>query len=137
MKFTPHHPQFVKGIFFALSLGCTTVAADEATAIDSSQTIPKSLWQRPTLTDDWFGYGTTMRDHGVSFSGSLTQFYQGLAAGNGSHDWKYGGKADGFLRIDGAKIGLWQGFGINAHAEINYGEALATPGGTLYPATPD
>jgi porin len=110
-------------------------SAVEPTAADSTNQVPatKSLWQRETLTDDWFGYGSSLRDHGVSFNGSLTQFYKGYVEGSGPHDWKYGGKADGFLRIDGAKIGLWQGFGINAHAEINYGESLVAPGGTLLP----
>lgn len=128
IKFTPHCHKFVYGIFLALYLGCSTVAA-----IDTPPPITKSLWQRESLTDDWFGYGSSLRDHGISFNGSLTQFYKGYVEGSGSHGWKYGGKADGFLRIDGAKIGLWQGFGINAHAEINYGESLVAPGGTLLP----
>ncbi len=109
-------------------------AAENATADDIGQEpASKSLWQRETLTDDWFGYGSSMRDHGINFNGSVMQFYKGYVAGSGSHDWKYGGKADGFLRIDEAKIGLWQGFGINAHAEINYGESLTAPGGTFLP----
>jgi small neutral amino acid transporter SnatA (MarC family) len=38
---------------------------------------------------------------------------------------------DGFLRIDSAKMGLWRGFGMNAHTEINYGEgeSLASTSG--------
>lgn len=122
-------------VYLLLAWVATVNAGDVITSESTGQKqIAKSLWQRETLTDDWFGTGTTLRDHGIGFSGSLTQFYQGLAAGSGSHDWKYGGKADGFLRIDGEKIGLWQGFGVNLHAEINYGEALTTPGGTLLPS---
>lgn len=128
-----HHSLSLVLLFFAWM---SVVTADEDTPIESPKQSPiaKSLLERTTLTDDWFGTGATLREHGIGFSGSLTQFYQGLAAGNGSHDWKYGGKVDGFLRIDGAKIGLWQGFGINAHAEINYAEALTTPGGTFLPS---
>jgi hypothetical protein len=74
-----------------------------------------------------------MREYGVNFSGSLTQFYQGLAVGSDSHNWKYGGKFDGFVRINGSKLGLWQGFGINAHAEVKYGEFHAFVGGTFLP----
>ncbi|MEQ1739874.1 MAG: carbohydrate porin [Methyloglobulus sp.] len=113
----------------------SVVSADEAASIEASKQLPisKSLWERTTLTDDWFGTGTTLREHGIGFSGSLTQFYQVLAAGTGSHDWKYGGKADGFLRIDGAKLGLWKGFGLNAHAELNYGESPTSAGGTFLP----
>jgi len=88
------------------------------------------------LTDDWFGYSGAMNEHGISFNSSLTQFYQGLAAGTGPHDWKYGGKVDGFFRIDGAKNGLWQGLGLNGHAEINYGESIFTNGGIFLPVNP-
>jgi len=77
----------------------------------------------------WFR--VTLREYGVNLSDSLTQFYQGLAVVSGSHNWKYGGKFDGFVRIDGSKLGLWQGFGINAHAEVNYGESRAFAGGTF------
>jgi hypothetical protein len=52
---------------------------------------------------------------------------------SGAHGWKYGGKADGFLRIDGGKLGLWKGFGISAHAELNYGESPTSAGGTFLP----
>jgi porin len=135
MKLTPKFAQLIFSLVCLFSAWITAVIAGDDTSIETSKQPPitKSLWQRTTLTDDWFGSGSTMREYGVNFSGSLTQFYQGLAVGSSSHDWKYGGKADGFLRIDGAKIGLWQGFGINAHVEINYGESLFTTGGTFLP----
>ena len=131
----------LKPVQLALNFVCllfawtSVISAGESIPIEASKQPPttKSLWQRTTLTDDWFGTGTTLREHGIGFSGSLTQFYQGLATGSGSHDWKYGGKADGFLRIDGAKLGLWQDFGINAHAEVNYGESRTFAGDTLMP----
>ena len=122
--------------FVCLLIAWTSViSAGESIPIEAPKqpSIAKSLWQRTTLTDNWFGSGSTMREYGVNFGGSLTQFYQGLAVGNGSHNWKYGGKFDGFVRIDGSKLGLWQGFGINAHAEVNYGKSPAFAGGTFLP----
>lgn len=88
---------------------------------------------RPTLTGDWFGQGAVLRDRGVSLRGSLTHFLQGLAAGEGRQEWEAGGKLDGFLDLDVAKLGGWNGLSLHSHAELNYGEALASPGGTFLP----
>ena len=96
-------------------------------------TAPASLWERETLTGDWFGHGASLREHGITFTSTLTQFYGGLMSGDGSQDWQDGGKLDAFLRIDGAKIGLWQGFGISAHYELNYGRVNQHAGGVLLP----
>lgn len=93
----------------------------------------KAWWKSETPTNDWFGNGGKLRARGVNFNASLTQFFQGLASGSGKHNWEYGGKFDGFVRIDGSKLGLWQGFGINAHAEVNYGESRGFAGGTFLP----
>lgn len=111
------------------------VSADNDAVADTSE-VPKStetFWNRETLTGDWFGGGPTMCEHGINLSGSLTQFYQGLAVGDGSHDWDYGGKADAFLRVDGGKLGLWKGLGLSAHAELNYGHSPVSGGGTFLP----
>ena len=90
-------------------------------------------WDRPTLTGDLFGQGPALRDRGVSLRGSLTHFLQGLAEGEGRREWDLGGKLDGFLDLDGAKLGGWSGLSIHSHAELNYGEALNAPGGTFLP----
>jgi porin len=49
------------------------------------------------------------------------QFYQGLAAGDGVRDFKYGGKADLMLNADLSKLGFWKGFSLTVHGEYNYG----------------
>lgn len=92
-----------------------------------------SLMDRETLTGDWFGAGPTWRENGVSLTASLTQFYQGLMSGDGSHNWDYGGKLDAFLRLDASKLGLWNGFGVSAHFELNYGHANQAAAGTFLP----
>ena len=113
----------------ALALAATSVYAGDITPPASPTLAPP----RETLTDDWFGAGSTLREHGVNLTGSLAQFHQGLAAGEGANDWEYGGKADLFLRLDGGKLGLWQGFGVSAHGELNYGHAASSAGGTVVP----
>lgn len=90
-------------------------------------------WDRPTLTGDWFGQGAALRNRGVSLRGSVTHFLQGLAAGEGRREWELGGKLDGFVDVDASKLGLWSGLSLHSHAELNYGEALTSPGGTFLP----
>jgi porin len=69
----------------------------------------------------------------VSLRGSVTHFLQGLAAGEGRREWELGGKLDGFVDVDASKLGLWSGLSLHSHAELNYGEALTSPGGTFLP----
>lgn len=117
-----------------LCLAAFTLAAASTHAGETTQPAsPTSVPIRATLTDDWFGAGSTLREHGVNLTGSLAQFYQGLASGEGKSDWEYGGKADLFLRLDGGKLGLWQGFGVSMHGELNYGHAPSSAGGTFVP----
>ncbi len=119
---------------FAFTAMITPVSAGEQPAAPPAPaSASTSLMDRETLTGDWFGAGQTWRDNGVNFTFSLTQFYQGLVSGDGSKDWEYGGKLNAFLRLDGAKLGLWNGFGVNAHFELNYGHADENAGGTFLP----
>jgi porin len=93
-----------------------------------------SLVERDTLTLDWFGAGPRLRERGIDISASLTQFYQGLVSGDGPDDWEYGGKQDVFFRLDGGKLGLWQGLRISAHFEQTFGHSNQAAGGTLLPS---
>jgi len=103
------------------------------TADPSAPASARSIPEGETLTGDWFGTGSVMRDRGISLTGSLTNFYQGLASGEGTHSWQYGAKGDLFLRADGAKLGLWTGFGIHSHLELNFGQSLFPAGGVSLP----
>jgi porin len=94
---------------------------------------PPGWLERDTLTADWFGSGASLREQGINFTGSLANFYQGLASGDGDDRWKYGGKADLFLRLDGGKLGWAQGFGVSAHGELNFGQSSTSAGGTFLP----
>ena len=59
-----------------------------------------------TLTGDWGGGRTWLKEHGITLSPRLTQFYQGLTAGEGDHGFEYGGKADLLLDADLSKLGF-------------------------------
>jgi hypothetical protein len=56
--------------------------------------------------------GTIWQLKGITITPSVTQFYQGPTAGNADHVFDYGGKAEAFLNIDFAKLGLWNGFAM-------------------------
>jgi porin len=94
---------------------------------------PASWLERDTLTGDWAGGRIWLKEHGITLAPRLTQFYQGLAAGDGDHDFEYGGKADLLLNADLSKLGFWNGFSLTVHAEYNYGESINGAGGTLVP----
>jgi porin len=92
-----------------------------------------SLFQRPTLTNDWFGQKHAMLDAGLDLRVEWSQFYQGLARGEGPHDWEYGGKLDALMRLNLERLGFWEGLSLTAQGYLNYGENVNGMGGALIP----
>ena len=75
-----------------------------------------------------------MRNRGISVDAWLTQFYQGVVAGDGNKQWQYGGKSDLIGTFEGQKLGLWRGFYVNVHQEWLYGKDANNQGdGSLLP----
>ncbi|HEY4260148.1 MAG TPA: carbohydrate porin [Schlesneria sp.] len=91
------------------------------------------LLERMKLTGDWGGSRSDLRDCGVTFDASSTQYYQGDVAGGLSRAFEYGGRADYFLNVNGEKLGLPKGFFIDLHAETRYGESANGLPGTFLP----
>jgi porin len=121
----------LRGALFASSIVLTLGV--HARAQTQPEAGASTLGKRETLTGDWFGAGPTLRDTGFVPSLSFTQFYQGLMSGDGPHRWDYGAKVDAFLKVDASKLGFWQGFGVSAHLEFNFGRATQDAGGVLLP----
>lgn len=92
-----------------------------------------SFWDRDKLTGDWWGWRTCLTDCGVTFDLMATQYYQGVAAGGLRDEFRYGGKFDGYVNVDGAKVGLWDGFSINMHAESQFGDDVNPYDGAIVP----
>jgi len=89
----------------------------------------ESIWERPELlAGDW---RDELRESGIDIDVWVTQFYQGAVAGRGNHRWRYGGRGDILVTIDGQKLGLWPGFFVTAHAELLYGEGANAVGSGL------
>jgi porin len=106
-------------------------AAEEDTPVPPA--MGKSFLDRPTLTDDWFGQGPALRDAGLDLRFDWSQFYQGLAEGDGPNGWEYGGELDALMRLDLSKMGLWEGLSVTAQGNLNYGENANGLGGALIP----
>jgi porin len=101
---------------------------------------------RPKLTGDWLGLRGDLRDCGITFDISSTQFFQGLTTGGFPREirlfetglqsqWQYGGRLDYLVNVDGQKAGLWQGLSIDLHAETIYGNSVNSLTGALVPVS--
>jgi porin len=123
---------------------CSALAAQEqvAPSINMGGDTPPAItepapppgWlERDTLTGDWGGARPWLAERGITLKPRLTQFYQGLTAGDGDHGLEYAGKADLLLSADLGKLGLWDGFSLTVHAEYNFGESVNGRGGTIAP----
>jgi porin len=107
----------------------SAAAADPAPVASAAS----DLWTRPTLTGDWFGARPLLLDRGITIKPRVTQFYQGLAAGDDDHGFEYGGKADVLIAADLTKLGAWEGLSLAVHVEQNFGSNVNGRGGTLLP----
>ena len=90
-------------------------------------------YTRPKLTGDWCGVREQLRDNGLTFDVSATTYYQGTASGGLEDTFRFGGRNDYLLNVDGQKAGLWQGLFVNLHGETVYGESVNVPTGAIVP----
>ena len=101
----------------------------------ASQLVPfGGPWNsRPKLTGDWFGLRESFRNKGVTLDISDTMYYQGTASGGLQDTFRFGGRNDYLLNVDGQKAGLWQGLFINVHGESVYGDSVNLATGAVVP----
>lgn len=93
------------------------------------------LLTRPNLTGNWLGARDTLRDNGITWDVYSTNFHQGVTTGGLRRDFRFGGRSDYLLNIDGSKAGLWEGLFIDLHAETLYGESINGFTGALLPVS--
>jgi porin len=110
-----------------------------STGEPETQTTPQpspfggSLLERLKLSGDWFGTRPALAGHGITLDVSNTQFYQGVTNGGLEQEFRYGGRNDYFLNLDGEKAGLWKGSFLTLHGETRYGESSNSLTGALMP----
>ena len=83
-----------------------------------------SLAAQPSPIDTPDGPKEQLRRVGITPDVWVTQIYQGEPGGDGGKTWTYGGKIDGFLKIDAEKLGLWTGLHVNVQYEHYFGENI-------------
>lgn len=91
------------------------------------------LFERAKLTGDWLGTRSAIAGNGITLDVSNTQYHQGVTSGGIEQAFRYGGRNDYFLNVDGEKVGLSQGLFITLHGETRYGESANSLTGALLP----
>jgi porin len=86
------------------------------------------------LTGDWWGLREDLRDNGLTLDISATTYYLGIASGGLEETFRFGGRNDYLLNVDGQKAGLWEGLSINLHGETVYGDSVNLLTGAVVPA---
>jgi porin len=116
-----------------LVLGAGLAAQAPAGAAGAVPASPSDWATRDTLSGDWGGARSALKERGVVVKPRLTQFVQGLSAGDGEHGTEYGGKADLVVAANLGKLGFWQGLSMTLQAEYNFGRNVNGRGGVLIP----
>ena len=91
------------------------------------------LFTRSKLTGDWFGARSSLAERGVDLNVYSTSFFGGVASGGRDQAYEFGGRLDYLLKVDGQKLGLWQGLFFDMHAETRYGNDVNGNSGLLAP----
>ena len=91
------------------------------------------FWNQETLTGNWGGIRSRMKDKGVELKFELNQFYQGVASGGVETGSEYNGKFDTNFKFDFGKLAGWQFWSAEIKAETRFGGPLVTSTGTISP----
>lgn len=130
-----------RALLQALAMACPMIDSAGAAAASNfpgglATEAPESAsdWTtRETFSGDWDGSRRSLEQRGIVIKPRLTQFVQGMTAGDGPHGGEYGGKADLLVAADLGKLGLWSGLSMTVHAEANFGNSVNGRGGVAIP----
>jgi porin len=89
------------------------------------------LHTRSQWTGDWWGARDAFADNGMTFYGDLTQYYQGVAAGGLTQQFRYGLRADYLIDLDTQRMGLWEGGHLDLRGESRLGQDTNRIDGTV------
>ena len=129
----------------------TEAASETAQTSNNAAPAELGLGERSRLTGNWGGTRTQWEEAGITLDLEFTQFLQGLAAGGTLNipsgiipseqlprvlvnppDVGYGGRLDGFIRLDTEKLGWWDGGKLNVHLEYNFSSTQLPTGLTFF-----
>jgi porin len=90
--------------------------------------------KQPEATGDWGGERKKLLDKGTKIDASFTQFFDWVPVGDDDRGFDYGGKFDVKVKSNLSKA-LWEGFSVDGHFEVRYGDVPLLAGGTLIPTS--
>jgi porin len=88
---------------------------------------------RPLMLGSLCGVRDQLAAKGITVNVDTYQFYQGVASGGITDNFRYAGRNDYFINVDGEKAGLWKGFFITLHGETRYGDTVNQDTGAILP----
>jgi porin len=92
------------------------------------------VWTRSQLTGNWSGSRSGFAEQGVTFFGDITQYYQGVAAGGLTRQFRYGGRGDYLIDVDSRNMGLWEGGHLDFRGETRLGQDCNGIDGAVAPS---
>jgi len=91
------------------------------------------LCERPLLLGSICGVRDQLGAKGITINADTYQMYQGVASGGINDVFRYTGRNDYFINVDGEKAGLWKGLFITLHGETRYGDSVNFDTGAILP----
>ncbi len=113
---------FLRATAIAAALSACTAAGAERARPASAGSV--SFFDQKSLLDTPDGPKEQLRRFGIDADVWVTQIFQGIVAGGNDGVSRYGGKLDGFLKIDAEKLGLWKGLRVNVQYEHYIGQSI-------------
>jgi len=116
------------------------VAAANKVVADSGQDAAKpapspepDFWHRETITGDWGGDRTRLKEKGVELNFKLSNFYQGTADGGFRQVSVYNGKFSAEAKFDLGKLAGWKWWSAELKTETRFGGPLLPGVGAINP----
>lgn len=104
-----------------VGLGCLVITQLFYIAPLNAEERKIDISRRETLADAPGGIKELARSYGVDAQIWATQIFQGITSGDKGGISRYGGKADGFIRLTPEKLGLLPGFHLDVQYEHYFG----------------
>ncbi len=112
-----------------------TAATKPAAAPAPAPTPETEFWKRAELTGDWGGDRLRLKEEGFEMEFSLTQFYQGVAAGGIRRGSEYNGVFKTNFKFDLGKMRAgWKWWSAQVQSETRFGGPVLGGTGTINPA---
>jgi porin len=91
------------------------------------------LNEQETLTGNWRCGRPSLEERGITFDGSITQFYQGVSSGGVEQRFRYSGHGEYEATFDFGKLADIEGLSLELGSEHRFGETANPDTGSAIP----